>query len=338
MLPPSKSAIKAEFRSAAFSGSIFPKEEGRAMAPSVSIIIPTYQGAAWLPETLHAIQAQAYDAPVEIIAIDSGSNDGTLQLLAQHNIRVIRIAQAQFSHGYARNLGVRHARHAICVFLSQDAQPLGAHWLHLLTAPLGDRLLGALYARQVPRPDATPFERFFIQTLYPAQSRCYVWRKGTPFTLDRFFFSNVCSAARREICLTFPFDEQLIMSEDQAFAKALLQSGYHTFYQAQATVLHSHSYTLQTLFKRNFDSAYSLRGLVDDSFGETARRAMRYLIAEAVYLLRNRHWPELLQMPFYEAARIGGRALGRHADRLPLQWRLQFSLHRQHWLRRAECT
>ena len=301
------------------------------MAASVSIIIPTYQGAAWLPETLRAIRQQAYGAPIEIIAVDSESCDGTLQCLAQHAARIFTISQRRFSHGYARNLGVQHAQGELCVFLSQDAQPLSADWLAKLTAPLSDPSLGALYARQVPRPDATPFERFFIQTLYPAQSRCYVWQKGTPFTLERFFFSNVCSAARRAICLAYPFDERLIMSEDQAFAKALLAAGYRTRYQAEAAVLHSHRYTLQTLFQRNFDSAYSLRGITDETLSGTARRALGYLLSEALYLLRNRHWRALLRMPLYESARISGRLLGRYADRLPRHWRAHFSLQQQYW-------
>jgi rhamnosyltransferase len=306
------------------------------MAASVSIIIPTYQGAAWLPHTLRAIQQQSYAAPVEIIAIDSESSDGTPQLLAQHGVRVISIPQARFSHGYARNLGVQHATGEVCVFLSQDAQPIGSDWLRTLTAPLADPCLGALYGRQIARPDATPFERFFIQTLYPAQSRCYTWQAGTPFTLDRFFFSNVCSAARREICRTFPFDERLIMSEDQAFAKALLQAGYRTCYCAEAKVLHSHNYTWQALFKRNFDSAYSLRDITHDSFISTARRALGYLRSEALYLLHERQWCWLLRMPLYESARISGRLLGHYADRLPLRWRLRLSLHQQYWLRHAE--
>lgn len=306
------------------------------MAASVSIIIPTYQGAAWLPQTLHAIQQQDYAAPVEIIAVDSESSDGTPQFLAQQGVRVISIPQRRFSHGYARNLGVRHATGEVCVFLSQDAQPLGTDWLRRLTAPLDDPRLGALYGRQIARPDATPFERFFIQRLYPPQSRCYTWQAGTPFTLERFFFSNVCSGARREICRAFPFDERLIMSEDQAFAKALLQAGYHTRYCAEAMVLHSHNYTWQALFKRNFDSAYSLRGITHDSFISTARRALAYLLSEALYLLREGHWPWLLRMPLYESARISGRLLGRYADRLPLRWRLRLSLHQQHWLRHAE--
>ncbi len=306
------------------------------MAASVSIIIPTYQGAAWLPQTLQAIQQQRYPAPIEIIAVDSESSDGTPELLAQHGARLIAIPQARFSHGYARNLGVQHAQGELCVFLSQDAQPLGSNWLQTLTAPLSDPRLGAIYGRQIARPDATPFERFFLQSLYPAQSRCYEWQAGTPFTLEGFFFSNVCSAARREICRAFPFDERLIMSEDQAFARALLQAGYQTRYCAEARVLHSHQYTWQSLFRRNFDSAYSLRGIAQDSFIGTARRALGYLLGEALYLLRNRQWRWLLRMPLYESARISGRVLGRYADRLPLRWRLRLSWHQGYWLRHAK--
>lgn len=302
------------------------------MSASVSIIMPTYQGARWLPETLHAIRSQAYAAPIEIIAVDSASTDETLHLLATYGARLIPITQAQFSHGYARNLGVRHAQHDLCVFLSQDAQPLGTDWLHTLTAPLADPQLGALYARQVPRPDATPFEAFFIQTLYPPHSTRYIWQHGERLSLERLFFSNVCSAARRTVCLEHPFDETLIMSEDQAFAKVLLTAGYQTLYHAEAAVLHSHHYDLKTLFRRNFDSAYSLRGITEDTLRGNARRAARFIAQEVAYLVRGKHWRWLLRLPFYEAARIGGRLLGRYADKLPLAWRLRLSLHQRFWL------
>jgi rhamnosyltransferase len=147
------------------------------------------------------------------------------------------------------------------------------------------------------------------------------------------FFSNVCSVARREVCLRFPFDETLIMSEDQAFAKALLSAGYRTVYAADVQVVHSHHYDLPTLFRRNFDSAYSLRGVAHDSASGQAGRGIRYILGEAAYVLRiGKPW-WLAYLPLYEATRIAGRLFGANADRLPRRWRVAFSLHRNYWSR-----
>ena len=70
--------------------------------------------------------------------------------------------------------------------------------------------------------------------------------------------SNVSAAARRDILLRFPFDEDLIMSEDQQFARDVMKAGYTVVYQPASVVLHSHRYSFVQAFQRYFDSVYSL--------------------------------------------------------------------------------
>jgi rhamnosyltransferase len=299
--------------------------------PSISVIIPTWQGAAYLAHTLPAIRAQDYRGAVEIIGVDSESTDATTALLRQYGAIVHTIPKRTFSHGGSRNIGARLASGDILVFLSQDALPIGTDWLTNLIAPLHDPAVGAVYARQIARPDATPFEEYFHLALYPPQSRTYALDRDQDVTLSRIFFSNVCSAARREICERFPFDETLIMSEDQAFAKAVLREGWQTVYNADAPVYHSHHYDLKTLFRRNFDSAYSLRGVSSDNVGGEARQALRYIAGEAAFIIRRRKFLWLCSLPVYEAVRTAGRIAGRNADRLPGRWRLAMSLHRGYW-------
>ena len=302
-------------------------------APSLSIVLPTYQGAAYLPATLGAIRAQDYPTAVEIIAIDSGSTDSTTDILKQFGAVVHSISQRQFTHGYSRNLGVRLARGEALVFLSQDALPVGANWLRDLIAPLVDKTLGAAYARQVARPEATPLEEYFHLALYPPCSKRYHVTPGESISLSRIFFSNVCSAARRDVCLSYPFDETLIMSEDQAFARTLLLAGYDTLYNAEVQVLHSHHYSLGTLFRRNFDSAYSLRGVSEDGVLSVARQGLAYIAGETAFVVRKRRWRWLAAIPPYELTRIAGRIAARFADRMPARWRTRFSLHRAFWTR-----
>jgi rhamnosyltransferase len=300
---------------------------------SVSIIIPTYQGAAYLEETLAALCEQTYPAPVEIIAVDSGSTDNTVAILQRYEASVIRIPKQQFSHGYSRNLGAHKARYPVLVFMSQDALPLGTDWLCKLVRTLDDPTIGAAFARQLPRPNATPLEAFFNLQLYPPHSMMLSPHSGFAIPLEAIFFSNVCSVVHRETWLAHPFDETLIMSEDQAFSRDLLRTGYKIYYNADIAVIHSHAYDLKTLFRRNFDSAYSLRGVADDTWGYVMRKGVEYVVKEIGYVVQKRAWQWLFVVPVYEATRTLGRVLGSHAHHLPQSWRKTLSLHSQYWSR-----
>lgn len=300
------------------------------MSPSVSIVLPVWNGAADLRTTLPAIAAQEYDGEVEIIAIDSGSSDDSLKLLREVGARVWEIEQRDFGHGKTRNFGVRQSQNDIIVFLSQDACPVGTHWLGDLVAVLSDKSIGAAFARQLAQPGATPLEQFFHAEIYPAKSRRVNPKKRAP-TPQEVFFSNVCSAARREVCLRFPFDESLIMSEDQIFARTLLQNGLALQYAANVEVVHSHSYSLGALFRRNFDSGYSLRGFNTESPSRSARRLARFWGSEARFLVKSRAWGTLAQMPLYETTRVAAFVLGGQGGRIPLGLRRKMSLHRAFW-------
>jgi rhamnosyltransferase len=299
--------------------------------PNVSVIMPTHQGGGQLARTLQALRAQRYDGMVEFVAVDSGSTDGTCALLREYGATLLSIRREHFSHGYVRNLGVQCAQFPIVVFLSQDAVPVGTDWLRTLVAPLQDGAFAATYARQMARSDATSLERFFHLQCYPDRSSVYRITTDGPTPLDAIFFSNVCSAAQREFCLAFPFDETLIMSEDQAFAKALLAAGYQTYYNAAAMVTHSHHYDIKTLLRRNFDSAYSLRTIADDTFPHVAGKGIRYVLEELRYLLSQRAWRWLMYAPIYEFTRSLGWVLGRYAERLPDRLCKRLSLRPGYW-------
>lgn len=227
-------------------------------ADRVSVVIPILNAAPHLEHLLAALQRQHPVSPGEIILADSGSTDDSLAIAARFaHTRSIPIAE--FSHGRSRNLGARSAAGDIVVFLSQDALPRDSHWLEELLRPFSDPQTVAAYSRQVPWPDALFAEKFFLETRFPAAPP--VRRKktsNTELTLEDVFFSNVSSAIRRSILLRFPFDEMLIMSEDQQFSRDVLNAGYAVAYAPDSVVIHSHTYTLRDVFRRYFDSVYSL--------------------------------------------------------------------------------
>src|ERR1700679_2362004 len=75
-------------------------------APLVSVIIPVYNGAAFVGETIESALKQTY-GNLEIIVVDDGSTDGTLDILnryAANDERVRVIAQANGGVANARNV------------------------------------------------------------------------------------------------------------------------------------------------------------------------------------------------------------------------------------------
>jgi GT2 family glycosyltransferase len=102
-----------------------------------SVIIPVWNGAAELPACLAALVEQSYK-PVEIIAVDNASMDGSADWVEAHhpNVRLIRNA-SNLGFGGACNLGLAQAKGDVLVLLNQDTvvQP---DWLAALVAVLAE--------------------------------------------------------------------------------------------------------------------------------------------------------------------------------------------------------
>ncbi len=301
--------------------------------PSVSIVIPVLNAARHLPTLLPALRRQAPRPPAEIILVDSGSTDGTADIAAAFDgTRVVTLDR--FTHGRSRNRGAREATGDIVVFVTQDALPKDDTWLARLVAPLGANGIVATCSRQEPRPDATPMERFFLLKRFPAEAR--VWdlkRLDGKVTYERVLFSDVSGAVERRILLEFPYDETLIMSEDQQLARDLVRAGHAMAYVPESVVIHSHRYSLKQTFKRYFDGVYALSVIFpDQTAGCSVRMGLSYVREELGFLARTAPaW--LLYYPAYVAVKAASTLLAHRADRLP-PWVLRhLSMHAYHWER-----
>ena len=297
----------------------------------VSVVIPVLNAEQLLPDLFAALFSQKPAPPDEIILVDSHSTDQTVAAAKSFaNTRVIPIEK--FSHGRARNLGAAAARGDIAVLLTQDALPQDDKWLVNLLAPFADERVGAVYSRQVPREDAPPTERFFLNYHFPPGPPVRREKKGSdPLAFEDVFFSNVSAAIRKSLLLKYPFDETLIMSEDQQFARDLINAGLAVVYQPESVVVHSHRYSLATAFRRYFDSVYSLTLIFPaQDMRVSAAMGRRYLRREIVYMLR-RHPFYFPYYCLYNLAKAAGVLVGHFGARLPRRVARAFSLHRYHW-------
>ena len=295
----------------------------------VSVVIPTLNAGKGFGRLLEAIAAQDFDKPLEIIVVDSGSTDGTVDTARDFNLaRLIEITD--FTHGKARNIGATAATGNFLVFMTQDCLPADKHWLVNLLKPFSDAKVAAAFSRQTPFADANPMEQYFLANNFSGQRvvRQLNGRKE-PGIFD-VFFSNVSSSIRRDIWEQFPFDEKIIMSEDQSFAREALLAGYKTVYEPDSVVFHSHNYSLTKVFQRYFDSLYSLYEIFGSSLDEIIRTGMRYTVSEQEYIWRN-HKSWVPYYLLYYATKVGGSLFGKYAHLLPRRLCRTMSLHKYYW-------
>jgi rhamnosyltransferase len=238
--------------------------------PLVSIVVPTFNGAATLPALLEAVRAQRTDFGFELVAIDSGSTDGTLALLEAAADRVLRIPPGTFDHGATRNQAIAAGGGEFAALLVQDAVPASPDWLSRLVAPLRDDpgLAGA-YARQIPRPDASPLTRHYLAGWAATGTTPRVATLAGPAELEslspldrylRCVFDNVSSVVRRSVWERHPFPATPI-AEDAEWARNVLLAGHRLAYVPEAAVVHSHERSARYELWRTYLVHQRLRAL-----------------------------------------------------------------------------
>lgn len=302
----------------------------------ISVVIPVKNGGRGLRRCLGAVVSQEIDDVVEIVVVDSGSTDGSVDVARDHGAQVIEIPPERFTHGGSRNLGALKSRGETLVFLSQDAYPASDTWLHALCAPLGSDLgLAGVYGRQLPHPGSTPPEEYFLSFLYGAEPRVQSVRSDADLSMRTTLFSNVNAALLRRVWEEFPFAEDIIMSEDQDWCARVLRAGWSVRYEPAAAVWHSHRYTFASAMRRFFDSGVSAERtyLVGKRPASRVLRSetLEYALDEVAWLRRTHHLRWLPYVIVYEAAKFVGLQLGIRHRYLPRKLKLRLSSHKGYW-------
>lgn len=252
----------------------------------IAVALLTKNGGALAADCLAALRAQSLDSAFELLAIDSGSTDGTLERLqAEPRVKLLRLAPERFQHGRTRNLAMRETRGELVAFLTQDAVPADPGWLaafvRFMDAHPG---VAGAFGHQVPQADADSLEAFDVTSHFGSF-------RGGPVEFRRFddglpraqhdlarqhYFSNVNSCIRRSAWERIPFPE-VDFGEDQAWAHEVQQAGLATGYAAEAVVRHSHEYGALALFGRRYDEARFMRR----RFGYRLMPGLRQAVATA---------------------------------------------------------
>jgi len=272
-----------------------------------SVALLTFNGEKYLNEVLEAVFSQKTAFASEVVVIDSGSKDRTLEILASYPVRLHRIPNSEFNHGETRNLAARMARGQFVAYLTQDATPANDQWLqHLIDAfEIGPKV-AAVYGLHIPRPDCDPPTRRdsmeFFAAMGPADQptvRSIAEGEEGRQEYQRNegiigFYSDVNSCLRKSVWEKIPY-RPLDYAEDQAFGRDILEAGYWKVYEPRAAVIHSHTFPLLNYFQRQFDEYRGLRRSIGyvakGSFLRVTLGAIKGSWVDWKYILRQSYSP-----------------------------------------------
>lgn len=308
----------------------------RSIAPSrIAVIIPTYNAARYWPQLSKGIRAQSLKAD-RMIVIDSSSGDGTAELARQDGFEVVEIASSEFNHGGTRQMGADYAADAsILIYLTQDSVPHGADAFANLVRAFSDSEVGAAYGRQLPRQNASPIEAHARLFSYAETSQVRSWESRKTMGFKSIFFSNAFGAYRREALMSVGgFSPDVIFGEDTLVVARMHRAGWKTAYVADATVRHSHAYTIAEEFRRYFDIGvlHSREGWLTEQFGSASGEGRRFVVSEWKYLLKHgpHHVPSAMARTL---AKYAGYKVGRRESRIAPGLKYHLGLNRQFWSR-----
>ena len=217
--------------------------------PLVSIIMRSFNEAWALKDTLPALRAQDY-TNWELIVIDSGSTDGSQDLIRAANpVHFIQITPQEYNPSRVMNHGMRLARGEICIFLNADATPQGTNWLRPMVEALMDTRVAACFGKQVPRPDCEAVFACDYDRCFGDQRESATWDH---------FFSMVSSGLRKDVWQQRGFREDLQYAEDDEYTRWCKAQGYKVVYVPESVAMHSHNYTQQQSYKRAFGDARAI--------------------------------------------------------------------------------
>jgi len=271
--------------------------------PSATVTVLTYNGERYLGAILDAVERQRYDGPVDVLVIDSGSTDATLDIVAAHPaVRLHAIPNEQFGHGRTRQLAAELADGEIVVYLTHDAVPASDSWLSAIVAPfLDDERVGAVLGKQVARPSAPPVLKYDIRRVFARQGpegRVSVVRdiRGMD-AVERAaaaFYSDANSAARRSVLLGPVPYRDVDYAEDQVFGRDILDHGLAKAYAPDAAVEHSNDTTLRTFGSRIAADVVGLRSagfaVARVSWGRSVGQTVKWSLKDAAWILTDRDY------------------------------------------------
>jgi glycosyltransferase involved in cell wall biosynthesis len=241
------------------------------MVMELGVVIRTLNEAELIGACLEALRRQRGSFDLDILVVDSGSTDATLEIARSQGARVFELPPGDFDYSRSLNVGIERVRGSLVLILSAHAVPVDDEWVGRMAAPFADPAVAGVASRQTPWEDA-PWREVLRLSRQFNQTR----REYAPGHAGEMVFSNAASCIRRSAWIDAPFT--LPAAEDLDWARRVVAAGGKVVYEPAAAVYHSHRESPRAQAQRLIDISR-----VDGTGG--AARTRRRTLREAAGLL-----------------------------------------------------
>ena len=289
-----------------------------------SIIIRAYNEERHIGRLLEGIRHQTLK-DAEVILVDSGSADSTVEIAESYGARVVKIPSDEFTFGRSLNFGIREANYEHLVIASAHIYPVYPDWLASLLHPLLDGQVALTYGKQRGPVSAKFSEKQIFHQWYPENSNL---RQETAFC------NNANAAIRKSVWEKNPYDETLTGLEDLAWGKWAKEQGYTIAYVAEAEVVHIHHETPHAVFNRYRREAMAFKRIHPEShfsIYDFTRLAATNIASDLWHAARERaFWRNIFPIFWFRLMQFHGTRLGhREASLVTPQLRETFYYPRE---------
>lgn len=223
--------------------------------PQVSIIIRCFNEDRHIGHLLESLKKQTFQ-DFEVILVDSGSTDKTLDIARNYDVKIIHILPEEFTFGYSLNKGLEAAKGEFLVMASAHILPVHEDWLLELKKPFKDPKVAKVYGRQIGNFDSRFSEHEVFAKQFPETSN---FKQTIPFC------NNANSCIRKSLWFEKKYDETLTGLEDLDWAKWAISQNYYIAYNANAAIIHIHHESPSKIYNRYMREAIALKRIFPDS-------------------------------------------------------------------------
>jgi rhamnosyltransferase len=219
-----------------------------------SLIIRCYNEEKHIKCLLDKITSQTVK-DLEIIVVDSGSTDNTLNLVKKYSVQILHISPKEFTFGRSLNIGCRAANGEFIVITSPHCYPVGNNWVEKLLLPFADPKVALVYGKQRGSETSKFSEQRIFEVWFPGKS---------DMDQSHPFCNNANTVIRRSVWEKMPYNESLTGLEDLEWAKKVIALGYKIAYVAEAEIVHIHDESPKRIYNRYKREAIAFRHIFPD--------------------------------------------------------------------------
>jgi glycosyltransferase involved in cell wall biosynthesis len=261
--------------------------------PYCSIVIRAYNEEQHIEKLLSGISHQTIK-DTEIILVDSGSTDSTLEIASRFPVKIVHIDPDDFTFGRSLNVGVRECSGDYVVIVSAHCFPVYPDWLEKLLSPFEDPQTAVSYGKQRGADTNHYSEHQFFRYYFPNLTQP---KQGQPFT------HNANAAIRKSLWDQHPYDEHLTGLEDIAWSSWAREKGYSIAYVAEAEVIHIHNESFSQVYNRYRREAIAMKQILPESHF-TLRNMVSEIIRKILRDMSQAHRDRVLRKEFWSICKF----------------------------------